>query len=101
MLVGPNTIGPRVIEIHEIELLAEIGVVLEEWRQRDQGLGSRIFDVYGELLTTGTSLEGRTPLASQSNGNCEIEVNPGMVLTSFSQNSPVGFSKKRSTRAMP
>lgn len=28
VLVGPNTIGPTVIEIHEIELLAEIGVAL-------------------------------------------------------------------------
>lgn len=48
--------------IDPAEVEAEIGVVLEEWRQRDQGLGSRIFDVYGELLTTGTSLEGRTPI---------------------------------------
>ena len=48
--------------IDPVEVEAEIGVVLEEWRQRDQGLGSRIFDVYGELLTTGTSLEGRTPI---------------------------------------
>lgn len=28
VLVGPNTIGPTVIETHEIELLAEIGVAL-------------------------------------------------------------------------
>lgn len=28
ILVGPNTIGPTVIEVHEIELLAEIGVAL-------------------------------------------------------------------------
>ena len=28
VLVGPNSIGPKVIEIHDIELLAEIGVAL-------------------------------------------------------------------------
>ena len=48
--------------IDPAEVVAERGVVLEEWRLRDQGLGSRIFDVYGELLTTDTSLEGRAPI---------------------------------------
>lgn len=48
--------------IDPAEVVAERGVVLEEWRQRDQGVGSRIFEVYDELLTTGTSLEGRTPI---------------------------------------
>ena len=28
VLVGPNTVGPTVIQVHEIELLAEIGVAL-------------------------------------------------------------------------
>lgn len=28
VLVGPNTIGPTVVQVHEIELLAEIGVAL-------------------------------------------------------------------------
>ncbi len=28
VLVGPNTVGPTVIQVHEVELLAEIGVAL-------------------------------------------------------------------------
>ena len=48
--------------IDPAEVVAERGVVLEEWRLRDQGVGSRIFEIYDELLTTGTSLEGRTPI---------------------------------------
>lgn len=51
--------------IDPAEVVAERGVVLEEWRQRDQGVGSRIFEVYDELLTTGTSLEGRTPIGER------------------------------------
>ncbi|MEM7285473.1 MAG: insulinase family protein [Actinomycetota bacterium] len=47
------------------EVVAERGVILEEWRLRDQGLGSRVFDVYGDLLTAGTSLEGREPIGER------------------------------------
>ena len=28
VLVGPNTVGPTVVQVHEVELLAEIGVAL-------------------------------------------------------------------------
>ncbi len=44
------------------EVAAEIGVVVEEWRERDQGIGGRVGDLYEELLATGTGYEGRSPI---------------------------------------
>ena len=52
---GNATIDPAEVD-------AETGVVVEEWRIRDQGIGGRIGDLYDELLTTGTALEGREPI---------------------------------------
>ena len=40
----------------------ERGVVVEEWRVRDQGLGGRISSVFGELVLTGTAYEGQEPI---------------------------------------
>ena len=44
------------------EVRAEIGVVMEEWRLRDQGIGGRISQLYDDLLTTGTPYEDRAPI---------------------------------------
>ena len=48
--------------IEPAEVRAEIGVVVEEWRLRDQGISGRISQVYDELLTTGTPYEDRAPI---------------------------------------
>lgn len=44
------------------EVVAERGVVFDEWRVRSQGLNGRVTDLYVDLLLTGTSLEGRLPI---------------------------------------
>ncbi|MGI9623628.1 MAG: M16 family metallopeptidase [Acidimicrobiales bacterium] len=46
------------------EVVAERGVVLEEWRLRGQGVGGRINDVYEETLTADSDYEGRSPIGN-------------------------------------
>ena len=48
--------------IEPAEVRAEIGVVVEEWRLRDQGFSGRMSQVYDELLTTGKPYEDRAPI---------------------------------------
>lgn len=47
------------------EVIAERGVVLEEWRQRDQGVSGRIGEVVQGMLTPGTPYEGRLPIGTE------------------------------------
>lgn len=46
------------------EVDAEIGVVLEEWRLRDQGAQGRIGTAFNELVIEGTPYQGRLPIGS-------------------------------------
>lgn len=48
----------------ETDVVEERGVVLEEWRLRDQGLAGRINQVVEELLMSGTPYEGRAPIGT-------------------------------------
>lgn len=43
---------------------AERGVVIEEWRLRDEGTAGRIFDTYDDLLLEGTAFSGQAPIGS-------------------------------------
>jgi len=45
---------------------SEKGVVLDEWRQRDQTLDGRIGDAAEELLLQGSGYEGRRPIGSDT-----------------------------------
>ncbi len=47
-----------------VDIDEERGVVIEEWRLRDQGIGGRISNSYQELLLRGTSYEGHAPIGS-------------------------------------
>lgn len=46
------------------EVSAERGVVIEEWRLRDEGTAGRVFDTYDDLLLEGTAFTGRAPIGS-------------------------------------
>ncbi len=46
------------------EVDAEIGVVLDEWRLRDQGAQGRIGNLFNDLVITGTPYENRLPIGS-------------------------------------
>jgi zinc protease len=48
------------------EVVAERGVVLEEWRLRGQGLGGRIGEMYENLVTPGTPYENRLPIGNEA-----------------------------------
>ena len=48
------------------EVIAERGVLLEEWRLRSQGVGGRIRDLYDGLLTPGTPYEGRLTIGNEA-----------------------------------
>ena len=50
------------IDSEEVE--KEKGVVLDEWRQRDQTLDGRIGDAIEAMYLTGTGYEGRKPIGS-------------------------------------
>jgi len=44
------------------DVIAERGVIVEEWRERDQGISGRIDDTLQDLLLTGTPYQGRAPI---------------------------------------
>jgi zinc protease len=48
----------------ESDVVAERGVVLDEWRLRDQGFGGRLGDVVQDLLLEGTPYEGHSPIGT-------------------------------------
>ncbi len=48
----------------EQDVIEERGVVLEEWRLRDEGLSGRVQDALEELLLPGTPYEGRLPIGN-------------------------------------
>lgn len=48
--------------IDQADVEAERGVVLEEWRLRNAGVGGRIAQVYEDVFLAGTGYEGRSPI---------------------------------------
>ncbi len=63
------------------DVTEERGVVLEEWRLRDQGLNGRLGQTFEKLLLPGTSYEGKAPM-----GNVEsIQAMAPEALTRFYQ----------------
>jgi len=48
--------------IDQADVVDERGVVLEEWRLRDAGVGGRISQVYEDVLLAGTGYEGTAPI---------------------------------------
>ncbi len=50
--------------IDQADVVEERGVVIEEWRLRDQGIGGRIGELFESLLITGTGYEGKTPIGT-------------------------------------
>lgn len=50
--------------IDDEEVDAERGVVVEEWRLRDEGTAGRIFDTYDDLLLVDTAFSERAPIGS-------------------------------------
>ena len=50
--------------ITDVDVREERGVVLDEWRLRDQGLSGRLFDTLEELLLVGTPYAGRAPIGT-------------------------------------
>ena len=52
--------------LDQTEVEAERGVIVEEWRLRDQGIGGRISTLYEELLLAGTGYGGQAPIGEQS-----------------------------------
>jgi zinc protease len=48
--------------ISEEDVVAERGIVLDEWRVRDQTVDGRIFDEIAAFFLSGTAYEGHTPI---------------------------------------
>ena len=48
--------------ITEDDVIAERGIVLDEWRVRDQTASGRLFDEVARLFLDGTPYEGHTPI---------------------------------------
>jgi len=46
------------------DVAEERGVVIEEWRLRDQGIGGRIAALFDQLLIDGTGYEGKPPIGT-------------------------------------
>lgn len=46
----------------EDDVVAERGVVLDEWRLRAQGFSGRVADAYADLILPGSPYEGRIPI---------------------------------------
>ena len=46
------------------DVVDERGVVIEEWRLRDQGISGRISTLFEQLLIDGTGYEGRSPIGT-------------------------------------
>jgi zinc protease len=61
------------------QVVAERGVVLDEWRVRTQSTQGRLFDVAQAMYLSGTPYEGRTPIGD----NGSIEAMPQTVLRAF------------------
>ena len=52
--------------LDESAVIAERGVVLDEWRGRDQALGGRIGTALETMFLTGTGYDGRGPIGSDA-----------------------------------
>ncbi|MFW2335026.1 M16 family metallopeptidase [Ilumatobacter sp.] len=63
----------------EAQVVAERGVVLDEWRVRTQSTRGRLFDVAQELFLSGSPYEGRSPIGTQAS----IESMPRDTLTGY------------------
>ncbi len=50
--------------IDEAEVVAERGVVVEEWRLRDQGINGRVANLIDGLLLVGTDYEDMSPIGN-------------------------------------
>ncbi len=50
--------------IAQVDVAEERGVVLEEWRLRDAGVGGRISQVYEDVFLAGTPYEGLAPIGN-------------------------------------
>lgn len=47
------------------EVVAERGIVLDEWRVRDQTASGRLFDEIADFFLAGTSYDGHTPIGGR------------------------------------
>ncbi|NNC92717.1 MAG: insulinase family protein, partial [Acidimicrobiia bacterium] len=65
--------------IDPVEVDAERGVLLEEWRLRSQSFSGRYFDAVGEVLLAGSAYEGHDPLAD----GAELDVTTAATLRRF------------------
>jgi len=63
----------------EAQVVAERGVVLDEWRVRTQSTRGRLFDVAQELFLSGSPYDGRSPIGTEDS----IESMPSDVLTGY------------------
>ena len=63
----------------ETQVVAERGVVLDEWRVRTQSTRGRLFEVAEEMYLTGSPYAGRSPIGTDSS----IEGMPRDVLTGY------------------
>lgn len=63
----------------EAQVVAERGVVLDEWRVRTQSTRGRLFEVAEAMYLAGTPYEGRSPIGTDTS----IDDMPRDVLTSF------------------
>lgn len=63
----------------ETDVVEERGVVLEEWRLRDQGFNGRLGEVLQDLLLAGTPYEGHSPIGNVPS----IETTTPKLLRSF------------------
>ena len=50
----------------ETQIVAERGVVIDEWRVRTQTTRGRLFEVAQELFLTGSAYERRAPIGTVS-----------------------------------
>lgn len=63
----------------ESQVVAERGVVLDEWRVRTQSTQGRLFDVAADMYLTATPYEDRSPIGDDAS----IEAMPQQVLRAY------------------
>ncbi len=63
----------------DAQVVAERGVVLDEWRVRTQSTQGRLFDVAQDMYLTDTPYDDRSPIGD----NASIEAMPQVVLRSY------------------
>ena len=52
--------------LREADVVAERGVVLDEWRQSEESSSGRIFDAIEDLFFAGTAYDGRDPIGTDT-----------------------------------